>query len=106
MKALPNVSSTQEWLEALRGVAILPGPRSSGRNGGDGDGHQDRGRRRLRPGDLGGELEAIVQAGVLDGRRSGSSPAITDPHRWIHTGRLGAEAVAHFDLAPRIFLGS
>ena len=66
-------------MEALRGVAILPGPRSGTHVDAaasglaikieDGDGY-DRGTWAA-------SVEALRQAGVLDGRRSGRSPATT-----------------------------
>lgn len=101
MKALPERIVSKSGMEALRGVAILPGPRSSGAQTAatgmaikieDGDGY-DRGTWAA-------SVEALVQAGVLDGQALRvlaryHRPASLDPH-----GRLGAEAVAHFDLAP------
>jgi hypothetical protein len=88
-------------MEALRGVAILPGPRASGSIVAatgmaikieDGDGY-DRGSWAA-------SVEALVQAGILDGQALRvlaryHRPVLLDPH-----GRLGAEAVAKFDLAP------
>jgi hypothetical protein len=87
-------------MEALRGIAILAGPRSSGTSAAtgmaikieDGDGY-DRGTWAAT-------VEALVQAGVLDGQALRvlgryHRPPIYDPH-----GRLGAEAVATFELAP------
>jgi L-asparaginase II len=101
MKALPDRIVSKSGMEALRGVAILPGPRSSGTQTAatgmaikieDGDGY-DRGTWAA-------SVEALVQAGVLDGQALRvlaryHRPATMDPH-----GRVGAEAVAHFDLAP------
>jgi len=101
MKALPGRIASKSGMEALRGVAILPGPRASGATTGaagmaikieDGDGY-DRGTWAA-------SVEALVQAGVLDGQALRvlaryHRPVVLDPH-----GRLGAEAVAKFDLAP------
>jgi L-asparaginase II len=101
MKALPDRIVSKSGMEALRGLAILPGPRTTGSDTAatgmaikieDGDGY-DRGTWAA-------SVEALVQAGVLDGQALRMlaryhRPASMDPH-----GRLGAEAVAKFDLAP------
>jgi L-asparaginase II len=101
MKALPGRFVSKSGMEALRGLAILPGARVSGAESGatgmaikieDGDGY-DRGTWAA-------SVEALVQAGVLEGQALRSlaryhRPAIHDPH-----GRLGAEAIPSFDLAP------
>jgi L-asparaginase II len=100
MKAAPGRVVSKGGMEALRGVAITPGPRSSGTSGAtglalkieDGDGY-DRGTWAAT-------VEALVQAGVLDGQALRvlaryHRPPVFDPH-----GRLGAEAVATFELAP------
>lgn len=101
MKALPGRLVSKSGMEALRGLAILPGPRASGADSGatgmaikieDGDGY-DRGSWAA-------SVEALVQAGVLDGQALRvlsryHRPAIHDPH-----GRLGAEAIPSFDLVP------
>jgi L-asparaginase II len=101
MKALPERIVSKGGMEALRGIAILPGPRASGTASGatgmaikieDGDGY-DRGTWAA-------SVEALVQAGVLEGQALRllaryHRPAILDPH-----GRLGAEAIPSFDLAP------
>jgi len=101
MKALPDRIVSKSGMEALRGLAILPGPRTTGTDTAatgmaikieDGDGY-DRGTWAA-------SVEALVQAGVLDGQALRMlaryhRPASMDPH-----GRLGAEAVAKFDLAP------
>jgi L-asparaginase II len=101
MKALPGRLVSKSGMEALRGLAILPGPRPSGATSGgtgmaikieDGDGF-DRGTWAA-------SVEALVQAGVLDGQALRvlaryHRPAIHDPH-----GRIGAEAIPSFDLAP------
>ena len=101
MKAIPDRIVSKGGMEALRGLAILPGSRSSGSVWGatgmaikieDGDGY-DRGTWAAT-------VEALAQAGVLDGqplRMLGRyhRPVIHDPH-----GRVGAEAIASFDLVP------
>jgi L-asparaginase II len=101
MKAHPGRIVSKSGMEALRGVAILPGVRASGAATGatgmaikieDGDGY-DRGTWAA-------SVEALVQAGVLDGQALRvlaryHRPAIHDPH-----GRVGAEAIPSFDLAP------
>jgi L-asparaginase II len=101
MKALPGRIVSKAGMEALRGIAIVPGPRTNGVETAatgmaikieDGDGY-DRGTWAA-------SVEALVQAGVLDGQALRvlaryHRPLVMDPH-----GRLGAEAVAKFDLAP------
>jgi L-asparaginase II len=101
MKALPGRIVSKGGMEALRGLSILPGPRASGtdwRATGmaikieDGDGY-DRGTWAA-------SVEALVQSGVLEGHPLRElaryhRPVVLDPH-----GRVGAEAVASFDLVP------
>jgi len=101
MKALPGRLISKGGMEALRGLAILPGPRGSGQSTvasgmaikiEDGDGY-DRGTWAA-------SIEALRQSGVLDGqplRALGRyhRPITPDPH-----GRPAAEAVASFELAP------
>jgi L-asparaginase II len=101
MKALPNRVVSKSGMEALRGIAILPGPRGNGSitpaSGlavkiEDGDGY-DRGTWAA-------SVEALRQAGVLEGQSLRAlaryhRPQIVDPH-----GRTGAEAVPEFELAP------
>jgi L-asparaginase II len=101
MKALPGRIVSKGGMEALRGIAILPGPRTSGTDARatglaikieDGDGYER--------GTWAASVESLVQAGVLDGqplRALGRyhRPAVIDPH-----GRVGAEAIAEFDLVP------
>ena len=101
MKALPGRLVSKSGMEALRGVGILAGARGNGavhRASGmaikieDGDGH-DRGTWSA-------SVEALRQAGVLDGQplrmlARYHRPAILDPH-----GRTAAEAIPDFDLAP------
>jgi L-asparaginase II len=101
MKALPGRIVSKSGMEALRGVAILPGPRTSGSETAatgmaikieDGDGY-DRGTWAA-------SVEALLQAGVIEGQALRMlaryhRPASMDPH-----GRVGAEAIAEFVLAP------
>jgi L-asparaginase II len=100
-KALPGRLVSKAGMEALRGIAILAGKRASGATVDatgmavkieDGDGY-DRGTWAA-------SVEALVQAGVLDGQALRvlaryHRPQIVDPH-----GRVGAEAVPGFELAP------
>jgi len=101
MKAVPGRVISKAGMEALRGMAILPGPRSgtnaTGHSGmavkiEDGDGY-DRGTWAA-------SVEALRQAGVLEGQvlrqlARYHRPQILDPH-----GRVGAESIADFELAP------
>jgi L-asparaginase II len=105
MKAAPGRIVSKAGMEALRGLAILPGARSATSGGTtnaaasgialkieDGDGH-DRGTWAA-------SVEVLAQAGVLDGQSLRvlaryHRPADIDPH-----GRIGAEAIADFELAP------
>jgi L-asparaginase II len=101
MKAAEGRLISKAGMEALRGVAILPGPRAGSHGTGasgmavkieDGDGY-DRGTWAA-------SVEALRQAGVLDGQALRvlaryHKPTILDPH-----GRVGAESIAEFQLAP------
>ena len=101
MKALPGRIISKGGMEALRGVAILPGPRTKSQSAAasgmaikieDGDGF-DRGTWAAT-------IEALAQAGALDGQplrvlSRYHRPITADPH-----GRPAAEAVASFELAP------
>ena len=101
MKAAPGRLVSKAGMEALRGVAILPGPRSGTSEAGasgmavkveDGDGY-DRGTWAAT-------VEALRQAGVLDGGALRElaryhRPTVLDPH-----GRVAAETIAEFELAP------
>jgi L-asparaginase II len=101
MKALPGRIISKGGMEALRGLAMLPGPRAKGQTTAasgmaikieDGDGY-DRGTWAA-------SIEALAQAGVLDGQplrvlSRYHRPITPDPH-----GRPAAEAVASFELAP------
>ena len=101
MKAAPNRLVSKAGMEALRGVAILRGSRSGTHEDGpsgmaikieDGDGF-DRGTWAA-------SVEALRQAGVLDGGALRQlaryhRPVSLDPH-----GRAAAEAIPEFELAP------
>jgi L-asparaginase II len=103
MKAIPGRVISKGGMEALRGLGILAGQRpGNGRAPAvatgmalkieDGDGH-DRGTWAAT-------IEALRQAGVLDGGPLRElaryhRPLTLDPH-----GRIGAEAIADFELAP------
>ena len=101
MKAAPGRLLSKSGMEALRGIAILPGPRIGTQDDGasgmavkieDGDGH-DRGTWAA-------SVEALRQAGALDGGALRElaryhRPVSLDPH-----GRAAAEAVATFELVP------
>jgi L-asparaginase II len=101
MKALPGRIISKGGMEALRGLAIIAGPRvrdeAAGASGmaikiEDGDGF-DRGTWAAT-------VEALAQAGVLDGQplrmlARYHRPVTSDPH-----GRPAAEAVPAFELAP------
>jgi L-asparaginase II len=105
MKAIPDRVVSKGGMEALRGLAILQGPRGNGAKVAasgmaikieDGDGH-DRGTWAAT-------IEALRQAGVLAGQSLRvlaryHRPVETDPH-----GRVSAEAVASFELAPLVEL--
>jgi L-asparaginase II len=100
MKAAPGRVVSKAGMEALRAIAITAGPRvgttgtaPSGMAIKIEDGEGDRATWAA-------SVEALRQAGVLDGASLRSlaryhRPAIRDPH-----GRLGAEAIPEFDLAP------
>ena len=101
MKAAPGRLVAKAGMEALRGLAILRGPRSGTSEAGpsgmaikieDGGGY-DRGAWAV-------SVEALRQAGVLDGGALREvaryhHPTVLDPH-----GRVGAETVPEFELAP------
>jgi L-asparaginase II len=103
MQAVPGGIISKGGMEALRGLAILPGnPSGDGRRPGgatgmalkieDGDGY-DRGTWAAT-------IEALGQAGALDASRLRQlaryhRPLTIDPH-----GRIGAEAIPEFELAP------
>ena len=101
MKALPGRIISKGGMEALRGLAILPGPRGRGVPAPasgmaikieDGDGY-DRATWAA-------SIEALGQASVLEGQSLRvlsryHRPITPDPH-----GRPAAEAIASFELAP------
>ena len=99
MKALPDRVISKSGMEALRGVAILAAARGGGEGHGgmaikieDGDGY-DRGTWAA-------SVEALQQAGVIDGQALRvlaryHRPVTLDPH-----GRPAAEAIPEFELAP------
>jgi L-asparaginase II len=101
MKAVPDRLVSKAGMEALRGLAILPGQRIGTNEAGatgmavkieDGDG-ADRGTWAA-------SVEALRQAGLLDGGALRDlaryhRPVTMDPH-----GRAAAEAIAEFELAP------
>jgi L-asparaginase II len=101
MKAAAGRVISKSGMEALRGIAILPGQRAGGADSAatgmaikieDGDGY-DRGTWAA-------SVEALRQAGVLEGQALRvlarfHRPPYADPH-----GRLAAEAIADFELAP------
>ena len=104
MKAAPGRVVSKGGMEALRGLAILPGARPTPDGAApspasgialkieDGDGH-DRGTWSAT-------VEVLAQAGVLDGQSLRvlaryHRPVDVDPH-----GRIGAEAIPDFELAP------
>jgi L-asparaginase II len=101
MKAVPGGIISKAGMEALRAIAILPGARAGGASVGatgmaikieDGDGYER--------GTWAATVEAVRQAGAIDDQALRMlaryhRPTILDPH-----GRLGAESIAGFDLAP------
>jgi L-asparaginase II len=101
MKAAEGRVISKAGMEALRAIAIVPGPRiGTGLDAAsglavkieDGDGY-DRGTWAA-------SVEALRQVGVLDAQALRvlaryHRPTILDPH-----GRVGAESVPEFELAP------
>ncbi len=101
MKAVPGRVVSKGGMEALRGVAITKGSRGNGAEVAasgmaikieDGDGY-DRATWAAT-------VEALQQAGVLAGQSVRvlgryHRPSVTDPH-----GRVSAEAIPSFELAP------
>ena len=106
MKGLPGALVSKGGQEGLRAVALLKvAPGKAGRNGissrkatglvvkiEDGSGHERAAWATA--------VEALAQAGVLDGQplrmlSRYHRPTMVDPH-----GRMVAEAVADFELAP------
>ena len=101
MKAVDGRLISKAGMEALRAMAILPGPRNGTQVDvatglavkiEDGDGYER--------GSWAASVEALRQAGVLEPPALRAlaryhQPVVLDPH-----GRIGAEAVAEFELAP------
>jgi L-asparaginase II len=101
MKAAEGRIVSKAGMEALRAIAILPGPRTGTHLNGasglavkieDGDGY-DRGTWAA-------SVEALRQVGLLDAQALRMlaryhRPTILDPH-----GRVGAESIPEFELAP------
>ena len=100
MKGLPGAMISKTGMEALRGMAVLPRARGSESRRAtgiaikieDGGGHERAGWAAA--------VEALQQVGILDGQplrmlARYHRPATLDPH-----GRLAAEAIADFELAP------
>ena len=101
MKALPGRIVAKGGAEGLRCYAILPGPRAKGGSAAasglalkvEDGGSADRATSAA-------SVEALIQAGVLDGQSLRvlaryHHPTVADPH-----GRPAAEAIASFELAP------
>jgi L-asparaginase II len=102
MKAAPGRVVSKGGMEALRGLAVLPGLRSGSGSASpatgialkieDGDGYER--------GTWAATVEVLAQAGVIEGQALRAlaryhRPTELDPH-----GRVGAEAIADFELAP------
>jgi L-asparaginase II len=100
-RAIPGRIVAKGGAEGLRCFAILPGPRARGSSSAatglalkvEDGGSADRATSAA-------SVEALAQAGVLDGQplrmlSRYHRPAMPDPH-----GRAAAEAVAAFELAP------
>jgi L-asparaginase II len=101
MRAAPGRVVSKGGMEALRGLAILGGPRASGADAGpsgmalkieDGDGYER--------GTWAATVEAMRQAGILGDQALRAlapfhRPITSDPH-----GRPAAEAIPDFELAP------
>ena len=101
MKALPGRIVAKGGAEGLRCYAVLPGPRARGGSAAasglalkiEDGGAADRAASVA-------SVEALAQAGVLDGQplrllARYQRPVVSDPH-----GRPAAEAIASFELAP------
>jgi L-asparaginase II len=101
MKALPGRLVAKGGAEALRAVGVLPGPRGAGVSTmatgmalkiEDGDGWD-----RAAPAAF---VEALRQAGVLEGQALRSLARYHRPPAMDSHGRIAAEAIAEFELAP------
>jgi L-asparaginase II len=109
MKAAPGRIVSKGGMEALRGLAVLPGSRPGATGGTGTNGHEAPATGialKIEDGDgyergtWAATVEVLLQAGVLDGQAVRMlaryhRPADIDPH-----GRVGAEAVPDFELAP------
>jgi L-asparaginase II len=99
MKAVPGQVVSKGGMEALRGLAVLRGRAGTDAAASgiaikveDGDGYER--------GTSAATVEVLTQAGVLDGQAlrvlsRSHRPVDLDPH-----GRVGAEAIPDFELAP------
>jgi L-asparaginase II len=106
MKALPGRLVSKGGMEALRGLAILPGAAGTGKAAANGAIRASGIALKIEDGDgyeratWAATVEVLAQAGVLEGQALRAlaryhRPVDLDPH-----GRLGAEAIAGFELAP------
>jgi L-asparaginase II len=101
MKALPGRVVSKGGMEALRGIAILAGPRANRhRAAASGMAIKIEDGYGFDRGTWAASVEALHQAGVLDGQplrvmSRYHRPVSLDPH-----GRVGAEAIPSFVLAP------
>ena len=100
MKALPGRLVSKSGMEALRGLAILPGPRGGRPTGASGMAVKIEDGGGYERGTWAASVEALHQAGVVEGQALRMlsryhRPLTLDPH-----GRVGAEAIASFVLAP------
>jgi L-asparaginase II len=101
MKALPGRLLAKGGAEALRGVGIAPGPRGAGVSSvatgmalkiEDGDGYE-----RAAPAAF---VESLRQAGVLEGQALRALARYHRPPTMDAHGRVAAEAIPSFELAP------
>jgi L-asparaginase II len=101
MKALPGRLLAKGGAEALRGVGIAPGPRGAGVSTvatgmalkiEDGDGYE-----RAAPAAF---VESLRQAGVLEGQALRALARYHRPPTMDAHGRVAAEAIPSFELAP------
>ena len=107
MKAAPGQVVSKGGMEALRGLAVLAGARPGANGAGSGGPSPATGiALKIEDGDgyergtWAATVEVLVQAGVLDPQAVRMlaryhRPAELDPH-----GRIGAEAIPDFELAP------
>jgi len=101
MKALPGRVVAKGGAEALRAIGILPGPRGNGVFG-----RATGLALKIEDGDAGGRaasaalVEALRLAGVLEGQALRSLARYHRPPSLDSHGRVAAEAVADFELAP------